>query len=58
MAELERRATPSVVRIADLERGDTSAIVTPFTKAATLVENEPPAKLFPPGAIDDLLVVL
>ncbi len=58
MAEFERRAAPPIVRIADLERGDTSAIVTPFTKAATLVEGDPLAKLFPVGAIDDRLVVL
>jgi hypothetical protein len=58
MAEFERRGVPAVVRISDLERGDASAVVTPFTKAATLVNGEPLAKLFPPGAIDDRLVVL
>lgn len=58
MAEFDRPLAPTLIDISALERGDRSAVTASFTKAATLVPNDPVANLFPPTAIGDRLVVL
>lgn len=58
MAEFDRPLAPTLIDIVALKRGDQSAITASFTKAATLVPNDPLANLLPPTAIGDRLVVL
>ncbi len=58
MAEFERRAEPVIIRVDELERGDTRRLVTSFTKAATLIPNDPIATLLPSAVVGDRLIVL
>jgi hypothetical protein len=58
MAEFERRAAPPIIRAADLERGDVHSVTTSFTRAATLIPNDPLVGLLPRAAVGDRVIVL
>jgi hypothetical protein len=50
-----RPLLPTLVELASLERDDRTAVTAAFTKAATLVPNDPLVRLMPPNAIGDRL---